>query len=146
MKEITEFSEMVEGDFVKITQTDGPVTERLDISGKIVRLFSESERFEVQTNNMIAGLGFAMDDMSIGISKMGKKPNGWGKSKNTEKTPKKREKEVGKREKVRILVENNPKKRFPGLLKLAKAEIGGNEVILSNYIRLFRVKAKSKTE
>ena len=145
MKEITNFSEMLEGDFVKITQTDGPVTKRLDISGKIVKLFPDSERFEVQTNDMIAGLGFIMDDMTISISKMDKKPNGWGKPKKAEKTPKKAEKMLGKREKVEILVKNHPKKRFPGLLKQAKAEIGGNDVILSNYIQLFMEKYKSKT-
>jgi len=145
MKEISTFSEILEGDFVKITQTDGPVTKRLDISGKIVKLFLDSERFEVQTNDMIAGLGFVMDDITINISKMNKKPKGWGKSKKDEKAPEKAEKEVGKREKVRNLVKNSPKKRFSGLLKQAKAEIGGNEVILSNYIRLFMEKAKSKT-
>jgi len=144
MKEIAEFSEILEGDFVKITQTDGPVTKRLDISGKIVKLFPDSERFEIQTSDMIVGFSFIMDDMTISVSKMEKRPKGWGKPKKTEKMPKKGKKQVGKREKVRILVENNPKKRFSGLLKLAKDEIGGNEVILSNYIRLFMEKSKSK--
>ena len=136
---IKTIDELSVGDFVKVNQTDGPVIDRLNFSGKVIQVSKADGRLEIHSMDGIIGIGIDMDDISIEIHKLKQRPNGWS---NFVKTGKRKADDKvlptiqTKRSQVFDLVENNPRKRFPGLLTMAKKTIGGSEIVLSNYINL----------
>lgn len=137
---IKTIDELSVGDFIKVNQTDGPVIDRLNFSGKVVQLSRVDGRFEVHTMDGVIGIGIDMDDITIEIHKLKQRPNGWsefvksGKVKPVKESP--QPTIHTKRSRVFDLVKDNPRKRFPGLLTSAKKSIGGDENTLSNYIKL----------
>lgn len=98
--------------------------------------------FEMLT--MEGTMGFKMgnpEDHELFLTTV--KPQGWAKfKKDPSRFREEREQKetvpqvMTKKEQVRVLVDNNPKKKEATLLKLAKKEIGGSDAQLKNYIKL----------
>ena len=137
MKSITKLKDVILGDFIKVNQTNGPTPDRISLTGKVVMLCLETNRLEVQTMEGTIGIGWEMDGIDLDVSKLTQKPRGWAAHMKNP-NPLKKKPNVIKSKKVLIFefVKNNPRKKLPGLLALAKKEIGGDESILESYIQL----------
>lgn len=140
MEKIKEITDIKIGDFVKVEDTTGLVVDRLNFSGQVFQKYDGI--VEVRTFNGIIGLKWDDDTFSTVWYKLNKKPSGWDKFiKNPKKfkAPKEQpspELLKTKKELIFDMVKNNPRKKSPGLLKLAKETIGGDDTILSTYIQL----------
>lgn len=135
--------ELSVGDFVKVSQTGGKVSDRLNFTGKILQIYGEI--FEVQTVEFIIGLSFNMSDIQIEVQKLKQRPNGWGEFKKNQSSGKIKPPEVitTRKNMVFDLIRENPTKKFNKLLSLAKDSIGGDEKILTNYIKLGLMKFRT---
>lgn len=142
MNLIKNFSDLVIGDYIKVSQINGPIVDRLSFSGKLILI--KGKMVEIKTIDGIVGIGWEMLDMQLEFYKLDQKPSGWGKSGDTLKKKKPEIKPIlkTKKEQVFELVKNNPKKKKSVLLSLAKKEIGGDANALSNFIQLAMAKIK----
>ena len=143
MKSITKLKDVALGDFIKVSQTNGPTPDRISLAGKVVMLCLETNRLEIQTMDGTIGIGWKMDGVDLDVSKLAQKPRGWAAHMKNPNQPRKKP-TIVKSKKVLIFefVESNPRKKLPGLLALAKREIGGDELILESYIQLALLKLK----
>lgn len=137
MDKITKHKELETDDFVKVSQTDGPILNRLNFTGQVVQ--SLPDLLEIRTFDGVVGVSLEDDEYSLEVSKLKRKPTGWDKFiKNPKKYKESQEVEVApvvnKKSKVFKIVKENPRKKAPALLKLAQEEIGGGTDILKTYI------------
>lgn len=139
MELISTINDLNIGDFIKISQTNGPIPDRLSFSGKVIQLSKNNNRFELETTDGIVGLSWLMEDMKLEVYKLDQKPKGWGKP-----IPPKETLVINKTKKDQVfdLVKNNKKKNVKAILTLAKKQIGGDSAILSSYIQLAKAKFK----
>lgn len=142
MKSIDNLSDITIGDFIKISQTNGPTVDRFHLAGKVIKLNPDTQRLEIQTTDGIIGVGWEMDGIDMEVSKLAQRPKGWAAYKKNPHPVEKVEVKKTSKELVFDLVKENPRKRLPGLLKLAKTEIGGSDAILTAHIRLALMKLK----
>jgi hypothetical protein len=136
MKRVNTIGELQIGEFIKLTQTNGPTVDRLNLSGEIVNICKETGRLEIKTIDYIVGVGWKMEGYDLEVFKLDQKPKGWGSAK-AEKPPEARSAPIKtKKDRVIELVNNNPRKKPKALLAMAKKEVGGDESILASYVNL----------
>ena len=101
----------------------------------------ETDRLEIQTMDGTVGIGWEMDGIDLEVSKLSQKPRGWAAHMKNP-TPRRKKPAVLKSKKVQIfeLVKSNPRTKLPGLLALAKKEIGGDKSIVESYVQLALLK------
>lgn len=142
MKILKTISEIKSGDFIKIVQTNGPVSDRLNLSGKVIMVTTNPDRLEIHTTTGIVGIGWEMEGIDLEVSRLKQKPNGWDAHMKNPSPPQIEPIAIKTtKEKVFDLVKDNPRKKFPRLLSLAKKEIGGNEATLTANIQLALMKS-----
>jgi hypothetical protein len=151
-KRIESLDQISVGEFIKMTDRDSQgkfnyVGEVISITtGKPVTenrvKYNKGATFEMATFEGV--IGFCMEDPTVHELTKTTKPTGWYKFKKDpvlfkgppEPTEIKINELKSKKELVLDLVRANPKKNEKSLLKLAKVEVGGSEMQLSNYIKL----------
>ena len=155
MTEITKLSDVNLDDFIEFKDTDKQ--GKFSYVGKVVKIDKHTNYFEIQTMNTYRQ-GFYFNHGTL-VGKLFKsdKPTGWDRF---EKNPddyiqKQQDKREAKRleeskikatvkEQVFALVKNNPKLDSNKLLKIAKRDIGGEEKLLTMFIRVAIMHSKRK--
>ena len=142
MDQITDHKHLKSGDFIRVSGTNGKVKEKMDFSGQV--LISNEYIIEVKTFEYTIGFSLSDKEYKIEVYKLKKKPPGWDDFiKNPEKFKKpieKAETVISKKDQIFNLVKNNPRKGVDSLLKIAKADIGGDINTLKSYIQLAKLK------
>lgn len=147
MSEITKLDDVSLDDFVEYKDTDKQ--GKFSYVGKVIKVDKEANYFEMLTMNANRQGFYMRTSMHNGKLFKGEKPVGWDKfEKNPDAyTEKQQEKKEAKKkeehtirlttkEKVFALVKDNPELDSAKLLKRARQDIGGDDSLLTMFIKV----------
>lgn len=146
VEKVTDIKKVREGDFIRVIEVSKkvPTNKRLNFTGEVQ--LNNGTHIELLSFEFRAGIPF--DTKNFEFTKLKRAPGGWAEFKkmgippSTDKITKSKPIKTIKQQ-VFDLVKSNPRKGLPGLLKLAKSEIGGDEALLQSHIDLALIKLRS---